>query len=227
MYRVTNYDVRDVAYRFLCWAEDNCGPVEKWVKIIEALTQLEKNNTILELGLQERLAAAEREIQRVPLVQSSATSTWTFWSCEVFIIFGALLKNISTNPLKLSIYRPQKWQIDFANLPPANDIWGKVMFSPASVILFTGLGGQFRGGAILRRGVPSSEGVPSFEWLSVFRRDVVLKGGFRPERRVPSLEGFCPYRVSSLEGATVFRGGWCTLGQQGSGTHPTGMLSSL
>ena len=74
-YYVTNYDIRDVAFRFLCWAEDNCGPVEKWENIIEALTQLEKNNTILELGLQDRLVGAKGEIQKVPLVKSSATST--------------------------------------------------------------------------------------------------------------------------------------------------------
>ena len=43
-------DVREAAYKFLCWTEDNYGPVEKWEKIIEALETLEKNTTIKELG---------------------------------------------------------------------------------------------------------------------------------------------------------------------------------
>ena len=60
-YKVNQYDVRDAAYKFLCWTEDNYGPVEKWEKIIEALKELEKNTTIKELNLEQRLAAAKRE----------------------------------------------------------------------------------------------------------------------------------------------------------------------
>ena len=52
-------DVRDPAYKFLRWTKENYGPVEIWEKIIEAMKQLEKNNTIKELGLQERLVAAK------------------------------------------------------------------------------------------------------------------------------------------------------------------------
>ena len=59
---VTKYDVRDAVYKFLCWTKDNYSPAERWEKIVEALTTLEKNNAILELGLQERLAAAKRNI---------------------------------------------------------------------------------------------------------------------------------------------------------------------
>ena len=59
-YYVNKYDVRHAAYRFLSWTEDNCGPVEKWEKIIEALRVLEKNTTIAELDLEERLATAKR-----------------------------------------------------------------------------------------------------------------------------------------------------------------------
>ena len=55
-------DIREAAYKLLRWTEDNCRPVEKWEKIIEALTTLEKINTILELGLQERLDTAQRDI---------------------------------------------------------------------------------------------------------------------------------------------------------------------
>ena len=58
-YHVTNDDVRDAAYEFLCWTDEKYGSVEKWEKIIEALTTLGMNNTIIELGLQERLAATE------------------------------------------------------------------------------------------------------------------------------------------------------------------------
>ena len=61
-YHVTNYDVRDAAYRFRCWAEDNYGPVENWEKIIQALKVLEKNRTIQELGLAERLEVAKRKV---------------------------------------------------------------------------------------------------------------------------------------------------------------------
>ena len=62
-YYIINYDVRDAAYKFLCWTKDNCGPVERWEKIIEALETIEKNNAIPELGLKERLAAARRVIR--------------------------------------------------------------------------------------------------------------------------------------------------------------------
>ena len=62
MYYTTNYDVRDAAYRFLYWAEEKYSPPEKFEKIIEALTTLEKNNTIRELGLQEHLAAAKIDL---------------------------------------------------------------------------------------------------------------------------------------------------------------------
>ena len=59
---IANYDVRDAAYRFLSWTEDNCGPVEKWEKIVEAMKVLEKNTTVRELGLEERLTAAKRRM---------------------------------------------------------------------------------------------------------------------------------------------------------------------
>ena len=36
-YNVINHDIRDVVYKFLCWAEDIYPPEEKWQKIIEAL----------------------------------------------------------------------------------------------------------------------------------------------------------------------------------------------
>ena len=58
-YYVTNYDVRVAAYRFLCWAEDNYTSAEKWKKIVEALTTLEKNNTIKELSLEQELTTAK------------------------------------------------------------------------------------------------------------------------------------------------------------------------
>ena len=61
-YYLANYDVRDAAYRFLSWTEDNCGPVEKWEKIVEAMKVLEKNTTVRELGLEERLTAAKRRM---------------------------------------------------------------------------------------------------------------------------------------------------------------------
>ena len=60
-------DVREAAYKFLRWTKDNYTSVNMWEKIIEALATLEKNNIIKELGLQERLAAANRvkSIQKI------------------------------------------------------------------------------------------------------------------------------------------------------------------
>ena len=63
-YYVTNYDIRDAAYRFLSWTEKNYAPVEKWHNIIEALKVLEKNTTIQELGLKKRLATAKLTAKR-------------------------------------------------------------------------------------------------------------------------------------------------------------------
>ena len=62
MYYVDKLDVRDAAYRFLYWTEDKYLAEEKWEKIIEALTILEKNNTIRELHLEERLTAAKNDV---------------------------------------------------------------------------------------------------------------------------------------------------------------------
>ena len=53
-------DIRRAAYKFLRWTKDIYEPVEMWEKIIEAIKQLQKNTAIKELGLQERLEAAER-----------------------------------------------------------------------------------------------------------------------------------------------------------------------
>ena len=53
-------DQRGAAYKYLCWTEDNYDPAEKWEKIIEALAALDKNNTIRELRLEERLSAAAK-----------------------------------------------------------------------------------------------------------------------------------------------------------------------
>ena len=63
-YNVNKYDVRNAAYRFLCWAEENYSLVEKWQKIIEAMTTLEKNQAILEFGLVEKLEAAKHGVKR-------------------------------------------------------------------------------------------------------------------------------------------------------------------
>ena len=61
-FHVTKHDrdVRYAAHKFLRWKKDNYGSVEMWEKIIEGMKQLEKNNTIKELGFQERLVAAKR-----------------------------------------------------------------------------------------------------------------------------------------------------------------------
>ena len=61
-YYVTNYDVRDAAYEFLCWAEYNYTPVERWEKIIEALKALEQNTTIKELQLTEKQETTKRKV---------------------------------------------------------------------------------------------------------------------------------------------------------------------
>ena len=59
-YHLQKYDFREAAYKFLYWAENNYGEVKMWENIIEALTSLEKNRAIMELGLRERLAAAQQ-----------------------------------------------------------------------------------------------------------------------------------------------------------------------
>ena len=69
-YYVNKCDVRHAAYRFLSWTEDNYGPVEKWEKIIETLRVLEKNTTIQELCLEERLEEAKQDT----LVQNSVNN---------------------------------------------------------------------------------------------------------------------------------------------------------
>ena len=43
-------------------------------------------------------------------------------------------------------------------LPPANEVWGKVIFSQASIIVFTGGGVRAGGGMCARGGVRGKEG---------------------------------------------------------------------
>ena len=59
-YVVNNYDVREAAYRFLSWMDDNFGPEYKWEMLVRALTALNKKNSITELGLHEKLASVKR-----------------------------------------------------------------------------------------------------------------------------------------------------------------------
>ena len=68
-YYVTNYDVRDAAYRFLCWTEENYTAVEKWEKIIEALKTLEKNTIIQKLRLEEKLVSANKASKAASLME--------------------------------------------------------------------------------------------------------------------------------------------------------------
>ena len=75
-YHVTNYDVRDAAYTFLCWAGENYGPAEKWEKITEALKALDKNTTIRELGLKERLTDAKQKMPvQIACVETGARNS--------------------------------------------------------------------------------------------------------------------------------------------------------
>ena len=91
-------------------------------------------------------------------------------------------------------------------LPPANEVWGKIMFLQASVILLTG-GCLLPGGCLLRgRYAPG--------W--------VCSGGVLPG-------GVCS-RVESAPGGGSAPGGWCLMEAPGTataagGTHPTGMHS--
>ena len=62
MYYVNKLDVRDAAYRFLYWADHKYPAEEKWQKIIEAQTILEKSNIIRELHLEDRLTAAKSDV---------------------------------------------------------------------------------------------------------------------------------------------------------------------
>ena len=94
-------------------------------------------------------------------------------------------------------------------LPPANEVWGKVMFSLACVILFTGERSFASRGSAFWRGLPpggsDSGGLPPGGSAS--------RGGWQ----TPLLLKPCP------------RDSWDTKGysQQAGGTHPTGMLSCL
>ena len=60
-------------------------------------------------------------------------------------------------------------------LPPANEVWGKVIFSEAPVILFTEGGGLPIGGGLHSGGLPNSaihkatatgRAVPGFAWYN-------------------------------------------------------------
>ena len=57
-------NVQDAAYDFLLWAEEKYADDAKmWKAILEALAILEKNRTIKNLCLEQRLAAAEERNQ--------------------------------------------------------------------------------------------------------------------------------------------------------------------
>ena len=111
-YHVTNYDVRDAAYRFLCWADENYGPVERWEKIIEALEALEKNTTIGELDLRERLANAKQEKP----VQNSVKIKTNSVTCVPFSSSSSLLsefKSAAKADMLVSGGLRQKWSKKF------------------------------------------------------------------------------------------------------------------
>ena len=53
---------RQTAYQILMWFEETyMDEVEKWTKLIEALTEMGKNKTVAELGLYELRDQAKRE----------------------------------------------------------------------------------------------------------------------------------------------------------------------
>ena len=60
-YVVSNYDVREAAYRFLSWMDENYSPENKWKTLIRALTAMDKKNTVSELGLCEKLTSVKGE----------------------------------------------------------------------------------------------------------------------------------------------------------------------
>ena len=72
-YLHNNKNTQDVAYKLLNWAEDKYDDdADMWQKIIETLKALEMNRTIRDLGLRERLAAAEEH------------KTYIWFNCQIF-----------------------------------------------------------------------------------------------------------------------------------------------
>ena len=57
---------RQTAYQILLWFEDNyTDEVEKWTKLIEALTEMGKNITVAELGLYKLRDKAMRDAKNI------------------------------------------------------------------------------------------------------------------------------------------------------------------
>ena len=94
-------------------------------------------------------------------------------------------------------------------LPPANEVWGKVIFLHLSVILFTGGGGSTWAGTPQQvpplAGTPARAGTP---W------QVHPPGRYTPRQVHP------PGRYTPQQSMLGY-------GQQADGTHPTGMHSCL
>ena len=87
------------AYKFLCWADENCGPVGKWEKITEALEALQKNTTIGEFDLEERLAAAEQEksFQNSVKIQTGSASCTLQFEFEFLVRFETQARKLTSN----------------------------------------------------------------------------------------------------------------------------------
>ena len=104
-------------------------------------------------------------------------------------------------------------------LPPANEVWGKVIFLHLFVILFTG-GFLFWGGVCSRGG--------SYSWGGCLLWGVPAPGG-------TNSWGVSAPRGMSAPGGCLLLGGACSRGVPGGdppgtataagGTHPTGMHS--
>ena len=77
-------------------------------------------------------------------------------------------------------------------IPPANEVWGKVIFSEASVILFTGgKGGSAYRGVCLRGRLPTGEG--SVSGVGEVGRPPCNQesGGMHPTGMLSYYESFC------------------------------------
>ena len=85
-------------------------------------------------------------------------------------------------------------------LPPANEVWGKIIFLHLSVILFTWGGGGEGGGCLVPGGV--------WSWVCL------LRGGGVPVPRGVPAPGGCLVETPQMATAA-------------SGMHPTGMYSCL
>ena len=109
---------------------------------------------------------------------------------------------------------PVRTKMSKSFLPPANEVWGKVIFLHLSVILFTG--GEYLGR------YPPGRYTPGRSIL----QQVNPPAGTSPWQVHPPSR-YTPQQVHPPQAYTPLRQCILGYGQQAGGTHPTGMHSCI